>query len=725
MKSISIVFILMGIILSTYTACGVTPGNNGNSGGSSSSSSSSTPSGIQHPAIWKDTFLYSLDSFKKSTGNPVNNIILIYMGSGCNLQSYAIQNINQTFVADSLNYSQNVWDYNYYNGWNTKIFIYIDASVDYNVFPAWVKPGGLFTINYNNSNNNNTASAAGIERFDRVYMPPDPDACNPVTLSNVLNYLKTNYNYPGSSITLIMWGHGDGIWPLNGGISFKKKSKIDIDYEEIALGILSIPLGGMFTSCSIQPGQESAYYTGNIGKPRNFNPYSSLKKFGSVLFNDNTGMTLFDSQINKAISTIFGQVGKLGFDTCYSGNLEDIYAYYNVTPFLIGSPGPEANQGWNYSNYLNGAQDAASATQVNVNLIQCDMGNYQQNIPSSMPNTIKGFYNTFTSIPSDIAFYITNMRKYIQPSNDPAAHYVRLYDILNDLQKFDPTLAGLFSQYLSDAKTTIWQETATNMGVWVPLFPKQYYNSFVKTWHNASNIQLFKDYPQVADMFTNAAWGQTQNSVYHFTPQLVQGNFSAYYLWSALSIESGDTAIVTGGYKACIIDQSSEDQTPATSISLSSSIIVRTNVAFIAGEGQADYYKITVTSSGYIRLRLTFCTPVAGNPPVSNVQLLDGSQNVLQNFDQAGGAFRSASSGDSSALSTVQYSGEGSISVSSTTNEYNNMAFIEINTNLAAGTYYIKVSAQDLMNSYYGPADAPYLIYPLPLGNGENAAAVQ
>lgn len=131
---------------------------------------------------------------------------------------------------------------------------------------------------------------------------------------------------------------------------------------------------------------------------------------------------------------------------------------------------------------------------------------------------------------------------------------------------------------------------------------------------------------------------------------------------------------------------------------------------------------LNVQTAGYVRLRLSFTAPSASNPAISNVQLLDGSQNVLQSFTEVLADFQSVSP-SSTALSTMAYAGQTSIGVSTTTNEYNNMSYIEINTNLQAGTYYIKVSAQDLMTSYYGPADAPYLIYALPLG-GESPAAV-
>ena len=150
-------------------------------------------------------------------------------------------------------------------------------------------------------------------------------------------------------------------------------------------------------------------------------------------------------------------------------------------------------------------------------------------------------------------------------------------------------------------------------------------------------------------------------------------------------------------------------------------MMAQTNVAFIAGEGQFDYYSITVETAGYVHFRMSFTTPSTGQFSVSNVQLLDGSQNMLPNFSQVSGNFRNVASG-STALSTVEFSGQPSISFTQTNNEYFNMAYIEIDTNLAAGTYYIVVAAQDLM-SYYGPVDAPYLIYSLPLA-GETPAAV-
>ncbi len=627
------------------------------------------------------------------------------MGAACNLQMYAISNINQTFTTG----------FTYSN----KIFIYIDASADENVFPAWVKPGGLFTINLTRAK-----TVSGIEMFDRIYAPGDYDACNPATLSGILSNIKNNYSnnggtLSGNNVRLIMWGHGDGIIPLS-GLSLNKTK--NINYEDIALDIMLLPLG-LFESCSMHPGGETAV---SVSKPSNYGRHS----YNSFLYNNSTQLTLSDSAIVTAIQNSFGYVGTLGFDTCYSGNLEDMYAFargMGYNGIIIGSPGTEANLGWNYSGYLSGtwiygvehSGDAISAANNGVNLIQTFANWFNVYTGNELiPDIISSYYTSLIPNAADMAFYITNSRKYINPANgsDPADHYVRLYDLLNDLQNFDVNFSSLFSGYLSKAVNQ--QEFATNMGVWLPVFPKQYYNPNVTAWHSSTAIQLFQDYPKIADLFTNAKWGQTQNSVFMFTPQLYPG----YYYWCTLSGESGGSATVSGGYYAYIVDQRNENQTPASAIGISPAIYTRTNVAFIAGEGQVDYYALNVLTAGYVHLRLSFTAPSAGNPAVSNVQLLDGSQNVLQSYSECLAGFRNVSP-PAAALSTIAYGGQSSIGVSSTTNEYNNMYYIEIDTNLSAGTYYIRVSAQDLMTSYYGPADAPYLIYALPLG-GESPAAV-
>ncbi len=254
------------------------------------------------------------------------------------------------------------------------------------------------------------------------------------------------------------------------------------------------------------------------------------------------------------------------------------------------------------------------------------------------------------------------------------------------------------------------------MCAWIPVFPKQYYSSFVKKYHSAQYIRLFRDDPYIADWLTNAAWGQTENSVAQFIPNFLIG----YNNWNTLGTTIlGGSVNVTGTYHAYILDQRNENQTVSTAIPLSSTIIKRTNVAYVAGEGQVDYYSITITSGGNIRLRVSGCA-VSNETTVSNIQLLDSSQTVLQDLTAS---MRNATPSDGGALA-ASYTGGGTIPISQNT-EYGNMSFVEIRTNLSAGTYYIKVSAQDLMTEYYNPTDAPYLVYPLPLTNGEAAAGVQ
>ena len=119
-----------------------------------------------------------------------------------------------------------------------------------------------------------------------------------------------------------------------------------------------------------------------------------------------------------------------------------------------------------------------------MSLIEWDDVYFKANTPEYVPYYLNNYYNIFTSQPPDIAFFITNSRRYIVTNinngvspGDPAAHYVRLYDILNDLQNFDPSLASYFSQYLQNCPNSPGNETATNTGIWLPVFPKQFYNS--------------------------------------------------------------------------------------------------------------------------------------------------------------------------------------------------------------------------------------------------------
>ncbi len=291
--------------------CSNAPGGNGGGGNQSSSpqssSSSSSPSGIVHPYIYNDNF---------KTNNWGGQYTLIYMASACGLQMYAKSNLDMMPIP-----------YAYFNGGPNagvnKVFVYIDNSADYGVFPDWVKPGGLFVYNYNNLITNYpstgkvpqwTKGVSGMDRFDRVYMPPNPDACDSNTLYQVMEFIKTNYGVANLT-ALVFWGHGDGWMPLNGGQT----------------GPINLSAGHM-------PG------AGKINQ--------------SVGINNNSGNTLYDDQIAWAISTTFGYVNYLGFDTCYMGNLENVYTYVvtnlvgnlqNAAAInLIASPGVEANIGWNY-----------------------------------------------------------------------------------------------------------------------------------------------------------------------------------------------------------------------------------------------------------------------------------------------------------------------------------------------------------------------------------------
>lgn len=115
MMNKSMILLLIIITSALFSACSMPLNNSGNGGGNSSSaSSSSAPSGYQHPSIWTDT------------NTNISGAVIIYMGAACNLQMYALTNINQTFTTG----------FSYSN----KIFIYIDATVD-ECFPGLGQAG--------------------------------------------------------------------------------------------------------------------------------------------------------------------------------------------------------------------------------------------------------------------------------------------------------------------------------------------------------------------------------------------------------------------------------------------------------------------------------------------------------------------------------------------------------------------------------------------------------
>ncbi len=651
------VFSLILIWATAITGCSSHPGGSGegsNNSMSSSSSASSSPnsssssSASQHPYIYNDT----------ARGTYVNTT-LIYMASACSLQIYALSNINLMPTP-------------YYNPGmgtvNNKLFIYIDATVDYNVFPAWVKPGGLFVINYNSYNK----QIYGIESFDRVFMPSNPDACNSNTLYQVLEFIKTNYGITGLT-AMVVWGHGDGWIPLNGGQT----------------GPINLSTGHISGSGKIYP---------------------------SVGINNNSGNTLYDDSIAWAISNTVGSVTYLGFDACSMGNLEDVYTYMitniGVAWNVIASPGIEASIGWSYdwvsdpATYFSSQLPQQPGVSLSYFYSDCLYNLY----------SLDSMYQGLTGNNLDITFWITNSRKYILPSKDPAAHYVKLTNLIYDIQNYDGSLSSPYNDFMN--RISAANKNVANMNIWLPVFPKQYYNAFVKKYHSAQYIKLFRDDPNLADWFTNAAWGQTENSVAQFIG--FQFFSPGYCTWNTLGTTlNGGSVNVTGTYHAYFLDQRNENQTAATAIPLTSAIIKHTNVAYVAGEGQVDYYSITITSGGNIRLRVSGCT-VSNVTTISNVQFLDSSQNVLQDLTAS---FRNANPSDGGALA-ASYTSGGTIPITQNT-EYGNLSFVEIHTNLSAGTYYIKVSAQDLMTEYYNPTDAPYLIYPLSLTNGETAAGIQ
>lgn len=585
-------------------------------------------------------------------------VILVYISAANNLQSFAIDNIKQIPP--------------YIDPSNAVFLFYLDVKgYDTAYTPDWMKQfgGGLFMRNFQRD----YIGIPELDYYDRIYTPADVDSCNPQTLRDVLHYIKTNIVCEPRGLSLIIWSHGNGMFPM--GTNFTLTDSV-LPYQ-----------GVMRTRISQQ----------------------------SVGLNEGSGKSLSDSAICWAISNTFGTVASggglanIGFDTCWMGNIENAYEYVGyVHDYIIGSPTVEPSTGWNYTIMYLLTNNVGTFIDLNKNSGVNLVGYIPATLTNSL-NIMENFYQYVSFNNTFIKYYIERTKILVTSSVDPNLHYLKIYNLMYDFStNFGGNFTTLFNQYEMSLYNPSYSFYTKNAFLWVPVYPKQYYSEYYKIWHSAAALKLFRDHPILADCLTNGIFGQTQNSTHLYV------NISN--LWSKVGNLIATNAVnVTGSYVAYYLDMQGTDQTINTAYPLTPAVMGRTNVAYIAGEGQVDIYKINVQTAGYIRVRISV---KGASTCISNAQLVDASGVAIQTYNVSDFNTNTGPTG-----LALDYSAGGSIDINST--EWSGLSFVEFYQNLSAGVYYLKVAAPEFVANPWGPTDRPYLLYPLALTNGETKAVLQ
>lgn len=579
---------------------------------------------------------------------------------------------------------------------NMVVLFYLDISSTYGSFPAWMAPGGLFQLYYTNGYTEYPFFRSGIQR---VYMPTGAYANNSGSAENledVLAWVVSNYGLAVSntsdvskarSLDLILWDHGNGWQPMG-------NMTVSNDVLPYASRLTTESLGIDEGTRDALSENEMIWAISNAG----------IYQAGSVSGNE----TNWSHYVNL----------RLGIDACYMGNIETVYRYLvqNNEGTLSG-----------ISSLVYASSRAVPETGLAYGGMACDM------TFSSLPDYVFEFrssefsnlimaplnrlYELLIGDDDLLRHWITNLSmNYMVASSDSDGefgsgseyfttgwHYVRIADVFRDMSvQFGGELTTLYNKVFSSG-------SMTNTGMWVPCFQQYYDGVWFKTWHSSDNIRLFQDDPAIAEILTNALFGQTSKSEYLFAP--------TYYSWKVCgtTVQSGMVNVLSN-YKAYPLLNSVNDGTAENALELTSVDFLRksvVNVGFNTGAGETDVYKFSVTTPGYVRFRVSSYIPKKYG--VNAVTLSNAATGEIIVKDQ----LQSLTSGPCFAVANTY-----DTSISTNMTELGLVRCAEIYTNLTTGTWYLYIASPATNDERFLPTERPYLMYSLSLTNGETAATV-
>ncbi len=215
--------------------------------------------------------------------------IIVYMAADNNLESSAIRDLNEMESADIDNSKIN-------------ILVLLDRSSGYDASCGNWSDTRLFKVRRDEGNSNSIVSEwiTCPELELETGIPMELDMASRDTLSGLISF--SIKEFPAKHTGLVIWGHGSGF-----------RGDEDV---------------------SLLNSQAMRYYASDN--------YSQ------------TTMSLVE--MKKGIEAGIKKGGKkldfIGFDTCFSMNMETVYQLHNLSDFICGAPGVESADGWNYDQIL-------------------------------------------------------------------------------------------------------------------------------------------------------------------------------------------------------------------------------------------------------------------------------------------------------------------------------------------------------------------------------------
>lgn len=222
--------------------------------------------------------------------------VLIYMPADNNLENSALEDIYE-MECSKLNTDA------------VSVFFLIDRSNAYDTSEKNWSGTRLYRLNTGRKKSNTQMISEEIPCANlglEVGKETELDMSSEYVLSNCMNYLRNKF--PANNYGLIIWGHGTG-WRSgnndNRNDNFTSQLTKGFAYDETS------------------------------------KTYMTLKQLGSALNNSIT-----EKKLNF-----------LGFDTCFSGEIEVVYELQEYADYIVGSEGLVMSSGWNYTNIFNEISD--------------------------------------------------------------------------------------------------------------------------------------------------------------------------------------------------------------------------------------------------------------------------------------------------------------------------------------------------------------------------------
>ncbi|NPV03073.1 MAG: hypothetical protein HPY53_16990 [Brevinematales bacterium] len=497
------------------------------------------------------------------TNRTVNNLIVVYFAAGNNLEPNAVVDIAEIESAvsnlrakgdDVIFYFDAIQNRTTYNDFLTSF----SSTIQSNAWYLW--PGGAFDPQ--------GLAAGGYLTAQRVYTNKNQNTGDPASLDEFLDFVKSKYSY--SKVFLILWNHGNSIFPMGNNISFAKDET----------------------------------------------PYKGLTPsfYG---YDQEADDSMSDEEVCYAISNSLGHVDALAFDACIMGNIEVAYEYKDICDYYIASPNYVPTDGYPYDTWLTTWAQSSSNDINTMSKLLCDEFQtyyiahntpyyeclYSMKMPEGADvlaqkmNALAGlivadtnvniawmkakhWHFNFDNPPSQ--FYIDYDLVYTYPASMLAMG--KIFDFVAS-KTTNPTADSLAADVSNALISYVYSSTDySEPGLFLPntLVGAEWYKA--RNWYAPANLALLTDYPLI--------WTVTTGEDYMIDEKTVH-----------MVMDWTNAALLDFTKQTNLVKSMFYIDNPAGSGSfdnfrwLSNSVIIRTNAAHCVDDAD-HYYKFTVSTGG-------------------------------------------------------------------------------------------------------------------------------